>query len=354
MLKKITFSVLLTLALLEIALRLGGFYRTYSERIGKGYQSYYNVTYNSWYFTYPPDTSFVADNGDFKFAYTTNSLGLREKEFVEPATDSTIKIITIGDSFTEGVGAPYDSTWPRLLEGDLLYKGINTHVYTAGMGGADPFYEYTLFRDKLVSYKPDMLVMVINSSDFADYLFRGGFERFKADGTTVYKTGPWYEPLWQYSRTVRLAMHALLGFKKGNLFVQRSRMKEEYAGAVAAIAVACDSIGQLCNSIGCNLTVVLHPSPSEVMYRNQHFHFGPWQYKYVSEEARLLADVVQQLDSKLTSKGIPVINLWHSFDTIINTENYLQYTYENDRHFNATGYKIMEGFIIKDLQIATR
>src|ERR1043165_5059079 len=164
MLKQLVVWILLTLIFLEIGLRITKLYTTWSERTGQGYVSYYGQVRPTWYNTYAPDTTFYLDHGDFKYLYKTNSLGIREAELSEPENDSTCRILTLGDSFTDGVGAPLDSSWPKMLQADLNRENRNVDIYNAGISGADPFYEYTLLRDKLLKYKPNIVMVGINSS----------------------------------------------------------------------------------------------------------------------------------------------------------------------------------------------
>lgn len=348
--KRVSVWMLIVLIMLEVALRVFGIYNTYSENIGKGYQSYYNKTHDTWYINYTPNSDFETDNGDFKYHYHSNSFGLRSSEFGVPALDSSLRILTLGDSFTEGVGAPVDSSWPMLLESDLKQQGYAVKVYNAGMSGSDPFYAYTFMRDKLMMYNPDNVILAINSSDFTDYLFRGGFERFNADSTTTNRPGPWFEPLWAHCHVVRFFMHVCLGYKSSNLFGRRSDMASEYRIAADKLIEACDSISVLAQIGGGNFTVVLHPSPSETMYKFHTISIGGWSYTYSTNATKTLGNAFKQIENGMKKRNVPVINLWDSFDNVINRNNYLQYTYEHDRHFNSTGYKVMENFILNGLQ----
>lgn len=349
MIRKVVIWLAITLAMLEVGLRLGGFYNTYTESIGQGYKSYYNSSHVTWYLSYPPNHDFELNHGDFKYQYHTSSLGLRSPEFSVPATDSVKRVFTLGDSFTEGVGAPSDSSWPALLQADFAKQGRFFKVYNAGVSGSDPFYEYTFLRDKLLKFKPDFIVMAINSSDFTDYLFRGGFERFRPDSTTTYRKGPWFEKLWQHSRIVRMFMLLALKYENSNLFVSKDNQKAEYANAALAIISACDSLNELARTNNAQFAVVLHPGPAEVVNKSDTVGFGPWKWHYVDFSNKIIGESFTIIDTTLVRRKIPVVNLWNSFDSIINRKNYLQYTYEHDKHFNSAGYKAMEEFVMNGL-----
>src|ERR1041385_5795637 len=95
----------------ELIIRWSGVFNTYMERIGGDYSTYYNQVYPTWCWTYTPGKIFNMRHGEFNYVYKTNSLGIREREFPKEKDDSVTRIITIGDSFTDGVGAPYDSSY---------------------------------------------------------------------------------------------------------------------------------------------------------------------------------------------------------------------------------------------------
>lgn len=57
-----------------------------------------------------------------KITYEYNSKGFRDKEWPE---DLSEVIWCIGDSFTVGVGQPYEETWPYLLEKKIKKRCIN-------------------------------------------------------------------------------------------------------------------------------------------------------------------------------------------------------------------------------------
>jgi hypothetical protein len=41
-----------------------------------------------------------------------------------------------------------------------------------------------------------MVLLTINSTDFADFIYRGGLERFKENGKLKFRFGPWFEPIY--------------------------------------------------------------------------------------------------------------------------------------------------------------
>ena len=169
----------------EIILRISGFYASYSENVGNSFSTYYNRMLPNHYHLLPEGNLDFLERDEFNYAYQINSLGLRGREVSAAKKDSTYRIIVFGDSFTEGFGAPGDSTYPSLLEKELNRTYTGTfEVINAGVIGSDPFYCYKLLVDRFLAYEADLVIFSINNSDITDYIFRGGLERFRADGTT--------------------------------------------------------------------------------------------------------------------------------------------------------------------------
>jgi len=95
-----------------------------------------------------------------------------------------LRILAIGDSFTEGQGAPFDQTWLSVL-GRNLNRPESTHQFTMMVGGvaaSDPFYAYRILVDKLLAYQPDLVMMAVHRNDVIDAIIRGGEERFLPNG----------------------------------------------------------------------------------------------------------------------------------------------------------------------------
>jgi hypothetical protein len=124
--------------LAEITFRVKGDFATYSEKNGGSYQSGFESRSDSWFLTYEPNKEFENSQKEFTTHFIANNEGLNDK-FIRPQKDKN-RIIIIGDSFTEGKGAPNDSSYPRILE-HLLWanKDSNIQVVNAGIAGSDIF-----------------------------------------------------------------------------------------------------------------------------------------------------------------------------------------------------------------------
>ena len=311
----------------EAYLRITGKYDTFPESIGKRYTTYYNDVFPTWYFVNKPNKKYTPENSDFQYPYQTNSLGLREKEFGKQKKDSSIRIFVTGDSFAEGQGAPYDSTWVHLLGTYLAKDSVHAEVLNTGVAGSDPVYNYVFHRDVLKGYQSDYIFVCINYSDFTDYLMRGGLERFRADGTTHYRKGPWYEPLYHYSYFARGVIEKAGQFPFRGMFTNEQDFLSSADQAMECYSAVIDSFNTLAKAGSSHIVVVLFSTPLGIGYNNN-----------MNRKFRQCFAEIQQ---KLAKKNIACINIWDDLKQQLSTLNYLQYSYPHDPHFNPYGYNVM-------------
>lgn len=322
-------------AALEAYLRHTGRYKTFYEATGRPYASYYNQVLPTWYLTRTPGEKSVPFNSDFRYAYSINSLGLREKEFEKNKPDSVIRIFVAGDSFSDGEGAPVDSTWPHLFGKYLVQNGVNAEVLNVGVAGSDPLYNYTLYRDYLKNYQSDYLILPFNSSDFTDYLLRGGFERFHIDGTTHFKKGPWYEAIYKYSHFSRAVIERLGGFPFRGTFSNEKEMAKSADEAIACYTSAIDSFNQLAAKRNTKIIVLLYSTPGDIRFENKE------NLKY--------RQCFLSFQDSLSKRNIPSINLWDKLKTELKDKDYHVYSYPNDSHFNPWGYNLMASYVTEEV-----
>ena len=328
--KYLVYSVFITLVTLitaEVYLRHKGIYDTFPESIGKRYTTYYNDVFPTWYFINKPDRDYIPENSDFHYRYHTNALGLREKNFSKEKKDSFIRIFVTGDSFAEGQGAPYDSTWVHLLSRYLAKDGINAEVLNTGVAGSDPVYNYVFHRDILKGYKSDYVVVCINYSDFTDYLLRGGLERFHADGTTHYRKGPWYEPFYHYSYFARGIIEHVGEFPFRGIYASENDFITSTDSAKVCYSAVIDSFVNIAQESKAKIIVVMFSTPIGIRNDNN-----------VNRKFRQCFMDIQQ---QLAKKNIACINIWDDLKNSLKNKDYLRYSYPNDPHFNPYGYNVM-------------
>lgn len=305
---------------LELLLRIKGTYYTYTETVEGRYVTYYNARIKGLYHVWPPNQLISIQRSEFSYPYMANSLGLREVELTTMQTDSC-RIIFLGDSFTEGVGTPYDSSYPQLLGNRL--KALYTprlQIINAGISGSDPFYCYKLFEDKLLQYHPSLVIIAINSDDLNDYIYRGGMERFHADGTVHFRKGPWWEQLYRFSHAMRYYVHTVLQYNAA--FIKQHDVQRMYGEAKTAILQCLMDFNKLCRKNGIEFLVVVHPFPNELKSASSALR-----------DFRLMA-------LKLDSLGVPNADIYVQMKTYLADENPAEYYWQKDTHYNSKGYAL--------------
>jgi len=146
---------------------------------------------------------------EFSYSYLANELGFFDKN-PEKRVSGKLRILCLGDSFTHGIGAPQDSSWPRALEVNLQQMGIEAEVINAGLQGSDPIYSIDFLENRLFdAYSPDLVLLAINTTDVYEVALRGGSERFVHDSLIQYRPAPWWEPLFASSYLIRGFIYSL-------------------------------------------------------------------------------------------------------------------------------------------------
>ena len=308
------------LMLVEIFLRLSGMTSTYLEKRNGGfYQSPYKTQESGWYHVWPANTVHYLKTPEYNFIRNTNSMGLSDKELLLTKKEGEFRIIGLGDSFTEGDGADKDSSWMKFLERSLRkqYPGENLNFFNAGVCGSDPFFEYVLLRDKLVKYKPDIVIVAFND-EASDILVRGGMERFLPDGTTAYKKPPSWEPFYAYSHIFRLIIHKLLHYDHS--FLKPGEYEKEKEKAIQVFITAIPLFRELSIRNNFKLIIIVHPNQGEII-----------NHKFV---------YIERIAEACKNLNIECLDLLYYYNNIenIQKENSGSYFWKYDGHHNAKGY----------------
>ena len=169
-------AVLLTLAALEVVVRLGGEIDADGQFTFMGYvlepyappvegqrhslKRYLENQDQSFYiydemlgWTHPPNA--VRQSGEF----TINSAGLRSRrEYSQRPPSDTLRIALFGDSFTAGDEVSDDETWGHQLEIKLNQAGIRTEVLNFGVSAYGMDQAFLRWRKAGRGYAPDMVI----------------------------------------------------------------------------------------------------------------------------------------------------------------------------------------------------
>ncbi len=332
--KKIVIVVIVCLLAMEVMLRISGVFKTSSEKQGKGYISNYGEIKPTWYKNHKAYDSFVPPSADFKYPYLTNKFGLREKDHSTYRPDSVYRILITGNSYVEGSGAPYDSTWPRLLEDALRSRKINAEVIDAGLAGNDILFDYVYYRDKLNDYyHPDLVIGTMNSSDYVYYTFRGGMERFYPDSTTHYLPIPWYDNLFRYSHLFR-AILAISQFPIEGTMVSRSNYEHTVEQATEVFGTEINNYRNEATKNNARFVCIFYPKIQDMRY--------DWFLKISIQNFNRLSQILQK-------DSIEHFSLFNSFTAKFSGIPEKEYSYPNNGHYRPAGYLVMAGLTADSL-----
>ena len=320
-------STLLFFISFEIFLRVSGKYKTRSEFKEKNYAYKYKVKKPTWYHTNTPNSSRIKKEKEWQYFNQYNEFGNREKSIDNFENDTvSIKVLCLGDSFTEGDGAPYDSSWVRLFERKLNSKdNLKYKIYNAGACGSDVFYNYKILTNKLMSLKPKIVIECINSTDINDVIWRGGFERFNSDGTVSGKVGPNWEFFYCFSHVFRAFMNVFLKYNENLISENNLPLNEK--SAVALILSQLEQTAQFCLNHHIEYHLIIHPLPTELIKGNSQ----PIEF-------------IQQLSHKTY-----VTSLFTSFSNYYKKNDLLKEYWIVNKHFNSKGYLTMGNIIFNEI-----
>jgi len=137
-----------------------GIYYNYSNsQVAQLCHDYYSMKS---YALYTKSYSYVSNAPDqHTTSFNINSDGLRGTELVSAKDKNTYRIFVLGGSTMFGQLSTSDNTTiPSYLqqEFDNLKINYKIEVINAGIGGATSFHESELIKEKLIHYKPDLII----------------------------------------------------------------------------------------------------------------------------------------------------------------------------------------------------
>lgn len=310
---------------LELMLRVKGMYVTSNEKAMNMYMYRYRTSTPTNVHSWKKNERVNYHQAEFSYINQCNEFGVREFPLDSFLKDtSTVKILCLGDSFTEGDGAPYDSSWVRRVE----YLANQNHkknyaFFNAGVCGSDVFFNHQWLKTDVAQLKPQVVIECINTSDIDDVIWRGGAERFNNDGTTKGKVGPRWEFFYKFSHLFRAFVHEAL---KYNTNLTKPSQEAE---AILRIKEELNRNATYCQQQGIVYKVFLQPCPHEI---------------------RDSSTANKQFFSQLSTLPF-VVNLTQPLMAKLTPQNINQYSWPINGHYNSLGYQIL-GDVIYDEAIS--
>ena len=114
--------------------------------------------------------------------YRVNTLGLRNRDLESPKPAGTVRVLMLGDSFTEGGGLAEADTIPRRVEVMLRASCPGIEVINAGAASYSPILEYLLLKEIGAAVGPDLIVLNLDMTDVHDDFIRTALAELDTDG----------------------------------------------------------------------------------------------------------------------------------------------------------------------------
>ena len=106
-----------------------------------------------------PHAHAVHRTPEFEAEYRVNPEGLRDEVRPQVNKGDEIRILALGDSFTFGIGNPYENIWPAVFEKKLMNEGYTVRVIKAGILGFNTRKELFYLKRLLPRYRPHYVIL---------------------------------------------------------------------------------------------------------------------------------------------------------------------------------------------------
>src|SRR5262249_13452048 len=114
---------------------------------------------------------------EFSVDVRLNALGFRERRLPSPKPPGVLRVVALGDSFTQGFGVQEQQAWPRRLETLLDARRPGRYeVVNLGVPGTNPRDYLDHLRDPGLAYDPDVVLVTVMGNDVQDRLVQREFD----------------------------------------------------------------------------------------------------------------------------------------------------------------------------------
>jgi lysophospholipase L1-like esterase len=132
-----------------------------------------------------PDSEFWHTSPDGSWEFIINKQGFRNyRDFEYNKPEGTIRIISLGDSNTQGYEVRQDYTFSAIIEKYLDNQGYDVEVMNAGVSGFSTAEELLFLENEGIKYKPDFVVLGFFANDFEDNI-KANFFRLEQNGNLL-------------------------------------------------------------------------------------------------------------------------------------------------------------------------
>ena len=134
-----------------------------------------------------PNSHFWHTSVDGHWEFITNSRGFRNtRDFAYEKPAGTYRVLSLGDSHTQGYEVRQAFTFSSVLERYLAGRGLKAEVLNAGVSGFGNAEELAFLENEGYKYHPDAVVLGFYANDYEDNL-KAGLFGLDAEGHLVEK-----------------------------------------------------------------------------------------------------------------------------------------------------------------------
>lgn len=302
----------------------------------------------SQYFTADADHRLVPNK-----ALGINSDGIRCPVEADDFSSETFNIIFLGDSFIYGAGIKYEESVPAQVESilkqsnpDLKARGVDF-----GWTSSSPGPSYRLLRDIGAKYKPDLVVLSIDMTDFHDDIWSLGKVGYWDRSPTVYLMarlglGSVATELYENFRLNilwRARAHRARPIPSRRFFVVEQPLEDSLPDMVE-IEENIRRIAAFCKD-ELNVPFVLFMHPRHFQYNSRESPNNPEQFSYTLKGAYSL-EPFKWLEALKPRVQFPVHSLLDDFRQSKTFPLFLN----DDPHWNADGAHVAAEGIVRALE----
>jgi hypothetical protein len=130
-----------------------------------------------------PNIEFWHTSVDGSWKFVTNKQGFRnDRDFSYEKPKGTIRVLSLGDSQTQGYEVGQDQTFSAVAAKYLSQRGYSIEVMNAGVSGFSTAEEVVLLENEGIRYRPDFVILGFFANDFEDNL-KADLFKLQDDGT---------------------------------------------------------------------------------------------------------------------------------------------------------------------------
>ena len=286
--------------------------------------------------------------GGTETLYVTNSMGFRDKETrAVPEQHLSLRLIFLGDSFTEGIGVPYEQTFVGRIQDALP----DHDVLNAAAVSYAPVLENLKLKTKILPLRPDHVVMLVDPSDvqdsivYHDWLLRGENSPPIASADSVRRFVKRMIGKSQIIRTVlgKIAPESLTWNRPmhpdGTVWTEYSAERPRWLYDIAVwekwgkhgmdllLGDLRETI-RICRERSIRLTLVIYPWPEHI--RNRQYLF----------------DYQGAIKSLCRENNVQLVDLFDAFDESMLSSHFIG----GDVHWTAEGHALVASKILQALR----